>query len=189
MLKLTPQQDEAWLAARPDVIAAQQRVEQAKSDLALAESQRKADVTLSVQFEHNPTVGNHLWGVGFAFPLGVDGRQDGPVTRALIAVDEAQSQLDKVRASALSDRAVQRAALTAALERVKRLETQLLPQAREALKGAEFARQQGALGLQDVLDARRALHDAELDAASAHADAAKAWAALTVTSESNTVTP
>ncbi|MGC4062283.1 MAG: TolC family protein [Aquabacterium sp.] len=175
--------DEDWLTSRPDVLAAQRRLEQAQSALALAQSQRVADVTVSVQFEHNPTVADRLWGVGVAFPIGVDGRQEGPVKRALIAVDDAQSQLDKVRAAALADRNVQRDTLTSALARLQRLDGQLLPQAREALQGAEFARQQGALSLQDVLDARRALHAAELDAATAHADAAKAWVALTMTSE------
>lgn len=181
--------DDAWLAARADVQAAAQRLEQARAGLALAQSQRSTDVTLSVQFEHNPAVAARLWGVGVAFPLGVDGRQDGPVARALVAVDEAQAQLDKTRAAALVDRAVQRDRLTTALQRVQRIEAQLLPQARDALKGAEFARQQGALPLQDVLDARRALHAAELDAAQAHADAAKAWSALTMTSDMNAVTP
>lgn len=181
--------DEAWLAARADVQAAAQRLEQARAGLSLAQSQRSTDVTLSVQFEHNPSIAARLWGVGIAFPLGVDGRQDGPVARALIAVDEAQAQLDRTCAAALVDRALQRDRLGTALQRIQRIESQLLPQAREALKGAEFARQQGALPLQDVLDARRALHAAELDAAQAHADAAKAWSALTVTSDMNAVTP
>ncbi|TAK88724.1 MAG: TolC family protein [Aquabacterium sp.] len=179
------QDNDAWLAARPDVQAATRRVEQAQSALSLAQSQRSTDVTWSVQFEHNPGVAARLWGVGVAFPLGVDGRQDGPVARALIAMNEAQAQLDKTRADALADRALQADALNTAMERIQRLEARLLPQARDALKGVEYARQQGALPLQDVLDARRALHAAELDTAAAHADAAKALAALTMTSDTN----
>lgn len=181
--------DDVWLAERADVQAATSRLEQARMALSLAQSQRSADVTVSVQFEHNPSVAPRLWGVGVAFPLGVDGRQEGPVARALIAVDEAQAQLDKVRTVSWADRALQSDALSTALERIQRLEAQLLPQAKDALQGAEYARQQGALPLQDVLDARRALHAAELDAAAAHADAAKAWTALTMTSDTNTVTP
>lgn len=183
------QDDASWLNDRPDVRAAAARLEQAQSALSLAQAQRSADVTLSLQFEHNPGVGQRLWGVGVAFPLGVEDRQQGPVTRALVAVNEAQAQFDKAHAAALADRASQRDALGTALARLHRLETQLLPQAREALRAAEYAREQGALPLQDVLDARRALHAAELDAASAHADAAKAWSALTMTSDLKTVTP
>jgi cobalt-zinc-cadmium efflux system outer membrane protein len=183
------QDDATWLNGRPDVQAAAARLEQAQSALSLAQAQRSADVTVSLQFEHNPGVGQRLWGVGVAFPLGIEDRQQGPAARALVAVNEAQAQLDKVRAAALADRASQRDALGTALARLHRLETQLLPQAREALRAAEYAREQGALPLQDVLDARRALHAAELDAASAHADAAKAWSALTMTSDLKTVTP
>lgn len=181
--------DASWAASHPDVQAAAARLEQAQAALSLAQAQRHADVTLSVQFEHNPSVGPRLWGVGIGFPLGVDGRQDGPVKRALIAVDEAQAQLDKARDAALADRAMQRATLAGALARIDQIESHLLPQAREALQGAEFARQQGALPLQDVLDARRAVHAAEMDAALAHADAAKAWSALMMTPDTNAVTP
>jgi cobalt-zinc-cadmium efflux system outer membrane protein len=181
--------DASWLDQRPDVRAAQQRLTQAQAALELAQAQRKADVTVSVQFEHNPVVANRLWGVGVAFPLGVDERQNGPVTRALVAQADAQALLDKVRSNALLERLQQSQALSTAQERLQRLESQLLPQAREALKAAEFAREQGALSLQDVLDARRSLHAAELDAAAAHADAAKAWAALSLSSDQTAVTP
>jgi outer membrane protein, heavy metal efflux system len=183
------QDDIHWLDARPDLMAAQQRLTQAQLALELAQSQRSADVTVSVQFEHNPAIANRLWGVGVAFPLGVDGRQDGPVARALIAQADAQAQLDKIRANALLERLQQAHALSTALERLNRLEQQLLPQARDALKAVEFARDQGALSLQDVLDARRSLHAAELDATAAHADAAKAWTALSFSSDQTAVTP
>ena len=108
-------QDESWLSSRADVMGAKQRLAQAQAALALAEAQRKADLTVTIQFEHNPSVANRLWGVGMAFPLGVDGRQEGPVARALVAVDDARAQLEKVRATALSDRALQRDALSTAL--------------------------------------------------------------------------
>lgn len=181
--------DETWLSARAEVKSAVQRAAQAQAALDLAQAQRRTDVIVSVQFEHNPEVANRMWGIGMAFPLGMDGRQDGPVTHALVAVADAQAQLDKVREAALSERAQQGMAWSTATERLQRLNQQLLPQAREALKAAEFARRQGALSLQDVLDARRALHAAELDAASAHADQAKAWTALSMASDLTAITP
>ena len=181
--------DERWLEARPEVQAAVMRVAQAQAQVDLAEAQRRADVTVGVQYEHYPAVGNHLWGVGVSIPLGVDGRQAGPVARALATLESARVQLAQLRAGLRTEHAVLLSTLQAAQARVQRLETALLPQAREALQSAEFARQQGALPLQDVLDARRSLHAAELDAATAHADLAKALAALTLTSEPETVTP
>ncbi len=181
--------DAAWLAGRADVQAAQQRLVQAQAALDLAQAQRHADVTWSVQFEHNPPAGNRLWGLGVAFPLGVDGRQDGPVMRARLALDDAQAVLDKTRADARADRARQRVTLDTAARRIERLDGLLVPKAKQAVKAAEFARQQGALSLQDVLDTRRLAHAAELDAAQAHADHAKALAALNLTSNLSVVSP
>lgn len=181
--------DGDWLAQRTDVIAARQRLTQAQEALALAQAQRSTDVTWSVQFEHNPPVGNRLWGVGVAFPLGVDGRQEGPVARAAVALADAQAAVERTEADARSEQAVLRATLQAAERRIQRLDGELVPKAREAVKAAEFARQQGALSLQDVLDTRRLAHAAELDAAQAHADHAKALAALTLTSNTPVVTP
>jgi len=174
--------DETWLSGRADVVAARQRLTQAQEALALAQAQRATDVTWSVQFEHNPPVGNHLWGVGVAFPLGVAGRQDGPIARAVVLVSEAQATLERTEANARAEQAVLRANLVAASRRIARLDSDLVPKAREAVKAAEFARQQGALSLQDVLDTRRLAHAAELDAAQAHADHAKALAAMNLTS-------
>ena len=169
---------EAWLASRPDVRAAQALLEQAQQAVVLAQAQRKADVTVSVQFEHNPVVADRLWGVGVAVPLGMDDRQQGPVRKALVLRDEAQTQLERVQQQALAERQANLAALQEARERLQRVNGQLLPQARQALTAAEYARQQGALGLQDVLDARRSLVAIELDGASAHADLARAWFTL-----------
>lgn len=181
VLRFDPTADDAWLATRPDVQAAQRRVEQAQAAMDLAHAQRAADVTVGVQFEHNPPTGDRLWGVGVSIPLGVDGRQAGPEAHALAAVAQAEIQLDKVRAAALAERATSLSQVRAAQERVQRLEGEIVPQARAAADAADFARQQGAMGLQDVLDARRALHAAELDALTAHADLAKALAVLDLT--------
>jgi cobalt-zinc-cadmium efflux system outer membrane protein len=180
--------DEDWLIHRPDVQAAVARVEQARAQVDLAQAQRTTDVTVGLQFEHDPPAGNHLWGVGVSFPLGVSGRQDGAVAHALSAVAAAQEQLASVRAQALAERLDVRSAVLSARQRVDRLNQHVLPQAREALQAAEYARQQGAIALQDVLDARRTLHAVELDAVSAQADLAKALSVLTLNSKLNAVT-
>lgn len=180
---------EAWLARRADVQAAQQRLNQAEAAVALAQAQKSADVTVSVQFEHNPPSGERMWGVGLAIPLGMAGRQEGPIARALVAQGDAQDALAKVRADALAERAMLSSALRTAGDRVGRAQQQLLPQALEAVKATEFARQQGAMALQDVLDARRVAHAAALDAAQAQADFAKALTRLTLIQDPQVPTP
>ena len=57
------------------------------------------------------------------------------------------------------------------------------------MKATEFARQQGAMALQDVLDARRVAHAAALDAAQAQADFAKALTRLTLIQDPQVPTP
>ncbi|MCH8180417.1 MAG: TolC family protein [Proteobacteria bacterium] len=180
---------EAWLSRRADVQAAQQRLEQADAAVALAQAQTSADVTVSVQFEHYPPTGERMWGVGLAIPLGMEGRQQGPLARALVAQADAQSALERVRADALAEQAVLRSALRTAGARAERLRQHLLPQAQDAVKATEFARWQGAMALQDVLDARRVAHTAELDTAQAQADFAKALSRLTLIQDPSVPTP
>lgn len=163
---------------RADVRAAMARVEQARQLFSLAKAQRTADVTVGVEFEHHPPDGNRLWGVGISMPIGVAARQEGPIRKAAVALADAELMLAQVRAQAGLERANAVAAVKDASERVQRHEGDLIPQARSVLASTEFARSRGALGMQDLLDARRTLHAAELDAEQAHAEFAKALAAL-----------
>ena len=174
---------EEMLAARPDVRAAQQRLASARSAAQLAGALRSRDVTVFAQVERFPgQPQNNTVGVGVSVPLFLNYTYQGEIRRAEVAVDSATDNLERVRAAARAE--VQRAwsDLASARERVQRFETQLLAAARKAADGAEFAYQRGALGVIDLLDARRALHATELDAANAHADYAKslaAWSAAT----------
>lgn len=181
--------EEQVLAQRADVLAAQRRLEQAEAAVSLAQAQRKTDVTVSLQFEHDQPDAPRTWGVGVSVPLGMDGRQEGPVTRALVARDDAADQLARVRAQVQLDRAQQMASLDAARARVRRLLGEVLPQARQAVEAAQFAREQGAMSLQDVLDARRVAHAVELESVQAQADFAKAYFNLLLSVESSGVNP
>jgi len=62
-------------------------------------------------------------------------------------------------------------------ERVQRLRSVLLAAAEKAAQGAEFAYSRGAIGVMDVLDARRQLIATRLEAVSVQADYARALAA------------
>lgn len=161
---------QAAVACRPEVRAAQERMAQAEAAVSLAEAQRKADVTVGVQFEHDPPVGQRLWGIGVSVPLGVADRQAGPLAKALVQLEDARAEHERTLAVAQAELENLLAAWETARTRLTRIEQQLLPQAREALKASEYARTQGALGLQDLLDARRTLHAVELEHVAAQAD-------------------
>jgi cobalt-zinc-cadmium efflux system outer membrane protein len=158
------------VARRPEVRAAQERVAQAEAAVSLAEAQRKADITVGVQFEHEPPVGQRLWGIGVSVPLGVADRQAGPLAKALVQLEDARAEHERTLATAHAELENLLATWEITRTRLMRIERQLLPQAREALKASEYARTQGALGLQDLLDARRTLHAVELEHVAAQAD-------------------
>ena len=89
----------------------------------------------------------------------------------------AQDNAARVRALAPTEMARVWVDLASARDRVDRFEGKLLASARSAAEASEFAYKKGALGVMDLLDARRSLNATELDAATAHADYAKALAA------------
>ena len=67
--------------------------------------------------------------------------------------------------------------MSSSAERVQRLREVLLAAAEKAAQGAEFAYSRGAIGVMDVLDARRQLIATRLEALAVQTDYAKALAA------------
>jgi outer membrane protein, heavy metal efflux system len=167
------------LARRPDMLAAQQRVGAAEAALDIAHAQTTRDVTLSGQYERNPTpFGHTLLGFGVSVPLFTGNHFDGEITRANADIDAAKANLARVRIAALADMRRARADLVAARQRAHRYDSDLLDRARATEKTVEAAYARGGLGLADLLDARRALKSVQDDATDAHADFAESLAAL-----------
>ena len=76
-----------------------------------------------------------------------------------------------------------KSALLAARDRLQRLESGLLADATRVAAAAELAYGKGALGLMDLLDARRTLRQVQIDAVTARADYAKARADWQIVAE------
>jgi cobalt-zinc-cadmium efflux system outer membrane protein len=165
---------------RPDVQAAQRRVEQAIQAFQQARAQGVADVTVGVQYEHFPPDARNTLGVGLSMPLFLAERQTGAIKRAGVARADAEAALERVSAQARSDLVQARRDAETARARLQRYEHDLLPQARQVVSVTVFAREHGAMNLQDLLDARRTLYAVRLEAEQAHADLAKALTALRV---------
>lgn len=170
---------------RPDVQAALNRVQAAEAAADLARSLKTRDITVGLSFEHNPTGttwANNSAGVSASVPLFVNYGYEGEIRLAEANLQVARDQLEQVRAMALADAARARSDLEAAAQRSKRYEEELLGEAGRATRAAEFAYKQGALGLMDLLDARRTYKATQIDAVTASADYAKAlafWRAAT----------
>lgn len=168
---------------RADVQAAQARVQAADKNRELAESLRTRDVTAGVQFDRQPTdvVRNSL-SFNVSVPLFTRYYYQGEIRRAETDYDAAQTQLERVRAVALTEISGAAAAVAATADRVQRFREGLLSAAQQSADAAEFAYTRGAIGVMDLLDARRQLHAIRVDAAAALADyarASSAWIAAT----------
>lgn len=177
---------------RADVQAAAARIDAAGAGTRLAESLRTRDVTVGAQLEHFPQPGDpsnpngNSVGVSVQIPLFTRYYYQGEIGASLAALDAAKARYSQVRAVAETEIRTALAALQSAAERVRRNRDELLVAAEKAANAAEFAYRNGAVGVMDVLDARRTLRATRLDALAAQADFSKAlanWKAATETNE------
>jgi len=174
----------ATVEARPDVRASALRLQAAEKARDLARALKSRDVTLAVQYERFPTqIQNNRLGFGVSVPLFLNYNFEGEIRRAEVDFQAAGDALERTRTLALVEIDTAWSSLTSARDRVQRYEGGLLKEAQRAADAAEFAYRNGALGVIDLLDARRILASTRSDAAAARADLARAlvaWQAATV---------
>lgn len=175
------------LDQRPDIKAAQARVEAAEAASRLALASRTRDVSVGVQFEHfpssnaNPQGSGNTYGVSVQIPLFTRYYFDGEIRTAQVALDTARQNLEKTRSAARTDLRRSLHDVQTAADRVLRFQQELLPAAKKSADAAEYAFKNGAIGVMDVLDARRTYRMAQTEAVSAQADYAKSLAAWRAT--------
>ncbi|GAO36740.1 transporter [Sulfuricella sp. T08] len=184
---------EALIERRPDVLAAKSRVDAAFVARKLALASRTRDVTVGVQYEHfplsdaNPQGSGNSYGIAVQIPLFARYTFDGEIRAAEAAVDSAQENLEMTRDLARNDLVKSWQDARSSFDRIQRYDDGLLAAAKKSSDAAEFAFKHGALGVMDVLDARRTYRASQLDALAARADYAKSLAAWqSAVSESNT---
>ena len=178
----TPESLPAAGEMRPDVLAARRRMEAAEAARDLAASVGVRDVTVGAQVDHwpaspfNPQGTGNSYGITLSIPLHVRHANEGELKRASVDFQAARETFVRVQAVAASEAALAQMDWEAARERRARVDADVLPVAREVARGAEFAYARGATSVLDLLDARRSLKQAELEAITARSEAAKAWA-------------
>lgn len=171
------------IAQRPDVRAAMARVDAADAGNRLAQSLRTRDVSVGMQYEHYPQPGDAIHGngssVGFSVqvPLFTNYYYKGEILAAQAARTVAEQSLLRTRAIAENEIRLAWLTLSSASERVRRNRDELLLSAEKAAKAAEFAYKNGAVGIMDLLDARRILRATRIDALAAQVEFSKALAA------------
>ncbi|MDM7321743.1 MAG: TolC family protein [Gammaproteobacteria bacterium] len=167
---------EERLEKRPDVRAAQERLEGARTALELARAQLTRDVTVGVSVERHPLVANTV-GVQVSVPLFTNYQYQGEIGKAQTLLTQAQAQIAQVMSQARQEIAQAQSDLETAQDRLLRYENGLLADAERAAINAEFAFHHGASSLVELLDARRTYLTTQIEAVSARADYAKALAA------------
>jgi len=164
--------------ARSDVGAARARIAAAERGRELARAQRTRDITAGVSYERFPgDASNNSFGFFVSVPLFTNYYFEGEIRKSEVEYDAAQDNLERVRALAVTEISRSRADLDAAWERVQRSREAVLNAAERAAKGAEFAYSHGAIGITDLLDARRQLYATRLEGASVQSEYAKALSA------------
>lgn len=163
--------------SRASVIAARLRVEQAREGIKVAQAQRKNDVTVGVAYDHEPE-GNNISqsniSLNLSIPLQTRYQHEGEIQKAYVQLEAAEADLQRIRNITLTEMSRARDALTNIASRIERLQTGVIPRAREAANSAEFAYNNGASSLTDLMDARRALQALLLDAVDVYAAYQKA---------------
>ncbi len=169
---------ERLVEQRPDVRAAAARVEAAVSARSLALAARTRDVSVGLQFQHAPgSDANNTYGITLQIPLFTRYYFDGEIRGAAAALDSARENLEKARSAARNDVYQSLQEVQAAAERSRRFQQELLSAAKKSADAVEFGFKNGAVGVMDVLDARRTYRATQLDAVAAQADYAKSLAA------------
>jgi cobalt-zinc-cadmium efflux system outer membrane protein len=164
---------------RTDVKAAKLRVEVTSQQLELAKAQLKSDITAGVQYDHWPASQNNATGTGdtisftVGFPISVNNHYEGEIALAMSNEDAAKEALAHVEANAKSEWQHMNANVESAQENLQLMQKELLPRAESVAHTVESGYSKGALGLLDLLEARRMLRQTSLDTLTARANFAR----------------
>lgn len=172
----------ATAQTRSDVRSAEHALIAAQRELDLARAQRRRDIEWSVQVERDPANGPPAttFGVSVSIPLHIGNNYSADIRHADVAVEFAEQRLQQATALAATEAQQSQADLQSARAKLERFENgpdALLPSARRAVQSADFAFARGAIGLLDLLDARRTWIELQLEGIETHNQLARALSA------------
>ncbi len=162
---------------RPDLVAAEALVKQLEAGVGLQKAVRIPDVTLQVQYEHEPPDQPNTAGLGFSIPLPLWNRNKGNIAAAEAQKANAEQALAKVRSQVISDASTAWVTYRSASDKWKRYVGTIRPKSRESLESLTYAYRKGGIPLVALLTAQRndndirtATSQAALDTVAAAAD-------------------
>jgi cobalt-zinc-cadmium efflux system outer membrane protein len=149
------------LAARPDLKAAMQSVELAKTNHQLAVANGSTDPTFSVDFARNPPIPAYF-GISVSIPLRIFDRNQGEKERTQIDIGRNERVRDAAEAQVFSDVDSAFVTLVSALNLLRPYRDKYLKLAEDTRNRVAFSYQNGGAALLDYLDAEKAYRDTRL---------------------------
>lgn len=170
----------ARLAEHPEIRVLERREALARAEVELARSSARSDWALEVGYGYRrPDFDNMLTVmVSIDLPWQTERRQDRDVASRLAELDQARAMRENARRQQEAEVRGWLADFDTAARRIDRFARALLPLAGERAAAALAAYQGGRGDLGPVLEAERAVTEAELGLNQALAERARAWASL-----------
>jgi outer membrane protein, heavy metal efflux system len=142
------------LDARPDLKAAVQAIEKAKTDHRLAVANGSTDPTFTFDAGHNPPLQGYI-GFGVQIPLRIFDRNQGEKLRTELDIGHAEKLKDAAEAQVYGDVDSAYATLVSTVELLKPYKAKYLEMARSVRDTTEYSYQHGQAALVDYLDSQR----------------------------------
>ena len=154
------------LDARPDLRAALQAIDKAKTDHQLAMANGSADPTFSGWWTHNPSFNNpydfNTVGASVSIPLRIHDKNQGEKLRTQLDITRNQSLADANRAQVFSDVDSAYATIASNIALLRPYKDKYLPQAAKVRDTISFAYQNGGASLLDFLSAQNDYRNIQL---------------------------
>lgn len=179
-IALSPDALGGQLAHHPDVSMLARQEDVARTEVRLAEANRSADWSVELTLQQRGSAYSNMVSFGLSIPLQWDrkNRQDRELAAKLAMADQARAEREEaLRAHEAEVRGLIQE-WQSMRERHARLRQELLPLAQTRTDAANAAYRGGKGTLVEVLAARRADTDTQLQIIQLHADAARLWARL-----------
>jgi cobalt-zinc-cadmium efflux system outer membrane protein len=147
---------------RPDLKAAVEAVDKAKTDNKLAIANGTSDPTLGFDIGRNPPLPSYI-GFSVSMPLRIFDKNQGEKLRTKLDIDRADKSRMAAEAQVLSDVDTAHATVASTIELLKPYKQEYIPQASEVREIVTFSYQRGGASLIDFLDAQKEYRDIQLN--------------------------
>ncbi len=148
------------LKTRPDLLAAQQGIRAAQSQIALAKANGKVDLTAGLSYTH--IIGQNTLSTNFSIPLPIFDRNQGEIARTRFALTQAQEQAAAASDTVMTDIRNAYEAAMSDQQVVQLYVSGYLNQAQQSRDISEYSYRKGVASLLDFLDAERSYRATQL---------------------------